>query len=206
MKRDKVKTNREVLLEQLQTAVTTEEFIALQRNGKCDRCSNYFWDGPQAKCHKNINESNCELGYKEWLESYPGENLQEKYHKKYWYFKNNCIAQNVKDLMDLLYASKTITVPTDTEAVCKMCGNQKSCTSTWCYMYYQHLLNLYNAYIREQAKKEDADKDGNDIKHKVYKPQQSITMKTFISTVLLPNIQDTVVKEKITRLLNTKTT
>lgn len=64
-------------------SLSGEAFLkAVLGQGKCNRCSNCYWDGTQAKCHKNINESSCELGVKEYLESDITENLQRKYKKK----------------------------------------------------------------------------------------------------------------------------
>lgn len=57
----------------------------MQFDGRhCKYCSNNYWDGNQARCHKNINHSSCEQGYKEYLESDISENLQKKYNKQRW--------------------------------------------------------------------------------------------------------------------------
>ena len=34
---------------------------------KCSCCSNGYWDGGQPRCHKNINNSSCEEGVREYL-------------------------------------------------------------------------------------------------------------------------------------------
>ena len=64
-------------------SLSGEEFLKVVSGvGKCKRCSNSYWDGNQELCHKNINDSSCELGLKEYLESDISENLQTKYKKK----------------------------------------------------------------------------------------------------------------------------
>lgn len=64
-------------------SLSGEEFLKVVSGvGRCKRCSNSYWDGNQELCHRNINDSSCELGLKEYLESDIGENLQIKYKKK----------------------------------------------------------------------------------------------------------------------------
>lgn len=207
--RIEVKTNRDLLMEQLQNA-STEDFISLSWYGKCSRCSNNFWDGNQDRCHVNINESSCELGYKEWLESYPEENLQEKYHKKYWCFKDCISAHLGKELVDILYISKAIAPPLEVENACKeKCCAAKSCAGTECYMYYQHILNLYNKYVKEMAEKKAEERypyskskiREDCISDYIRDIKSSFRLETFLCNVLVPKIQDKLIQGKAKQIL-----
>lgn len=174
-----MKTNKDLLSEKLQTAATVDDFIKQSTNGsnQCARCSNNYWDGSQNSCHKNTNDSSCEQGYKEWLESYPGENLQVKYHKKYGCVKDPINAYFEKEITLLLYQSKAITLPTR----CENCYEKSKCHLTDCTMYYQHILNLHQEYTRNSHKIKNVD--------------------SFIEQVLIPKIQDPVKRGHAERLI-----
>lgn len=171
-------------MEQLQGA-TTEEFIALQCTGKCGRCSNYYWDGSVSKCHEGINESNCEKGYAEWLESYPGEDLQRKYNKQYWCVKNHTHAYFMREIMDHLYFSGILISPLETETRCGHCHGRKSCAGTECFMYYQHLLNEYKVHNEKLSEEKHAE----------------ISLTQYISDALVPQIADAETRGRIKQIL-----
>lgn len=191
-----MKTNREVFTETLQKA-TTEEFVRLTTGcGKCGRCSNHFWDGSVTPCHQNINNSNCNEGYAEWLESYVGEDLQEKYNKKYWYFRDHTSAQLSRQIVDILYSTGTVDSPAEAdEKQCSCCTHKKSCTKTFCYMYYQHLHNLRDKYIEDKAKEKIKGVHGEENQKReleYYKEDigRSLRTEDFIVEVLIPQIKD----------------
>lgn len=74
-------------LEMLKQINDPAEFSRILNYGKCRRCSNYYREKNRPDyCHSTINESDCETGIKEWLESEPEHNLQAKYNKQYNHF------------------------------------------------------------------------------------------------------------------------
>ena len=83
------KTNKDLWLGW--ATIDDDLFLALiTGQGKCNRCSNSYWDGTKASCHRHINESSCEEGQREYFESYPEENLQKKYGKLIFFLRMAC--------------------------------------------------------------------------------------------------------------------
>lgn len=205
-------TNRDVFMEKL-TKASTNEFIRLITCGKCTRCSNNFWDGNQTPCHKNINDSDCDDGFAEWLEASPGDNLQEKYGKKYWYFTDHTSAQLNRMIMDLLYLSGVVVHPAkDGEKQCtERCLNHDNCSSTSCYMLWQHIMNLCEKHVEELAwdkVRKQFPRSGKNLEehrddYEYYKRDLERTMRTdvFIRDVLTPRISDERLRGKMELLL-----
>lgn len=204
-------TNKELFLIRLQNS-STEEFVRLTSLwGKCSRCSNYFWDGNQTHCHKNINESSCEKGYAEWLDARPDEDLQKKYNKRYFYFRDRVSAFLGKGIMDILYTYNAVTPPADYGE--KKCldgcfGGEKGCGNASCYMYWQHILNLYESYIEEQAKARlrsgGIAANQTALEHTTKSMSLNFKLNNFILEILIPQIQDTEMREKAKQILKFK--
>lgn len=184
-----METNREIFMNKLNDS-NMENFINLINScGKCNRCSNYYWDGNVNYCHKNTNNSSCENGQREYFESYPEENLQKKYNKKYWYCKGYDNAQSLNKLTEILYSSGVI----NWKGVdsCRYCYNkEKECylVSYKCFWPFQYLLDLHSDYVKEKIEKlSDFDKI-------VYK--EEMTFEKWLADIVIPSISDKSIRDQ----------
>lgn len=179
-----MKTNREVFMEKLQNS-DTDEFVHLIRGGgQCFRCSNYFWDGNQGECHKNINESSCEAGVAEWLEANEGENLQIRYKKKYWKFHNYTQASYARMLADILYSCGLID---KTDNRCSHCKKSECVMSTTCSSSWINIRNMAWEYTKTLIKDLDERYEAYTISQIKEKYEDEFN---FIEEVLIPKIGD----------------
>lgn len=155
-----MKTNRDIFMETFIEELkesNTERFVelisAFGSFRRCGKCSNSYWDGNHYKCHKNINKSDCQKGQMEYFESYPGDDLQKKYNKQYWYCNGYEQAQALNKLTELLYSYKVV-LWNGTE-ICKGCANKgKKCYEFHfkCYVPFQYLMDSYSDYVKEKIK------------------------------------------------------
>lgn len=191
-----MKTNREIFMddfvEKLQSS-DTERFVDLvSAHGtlrRCKNCSNSYWDGNKASCHKNINKSDCIKGQIEYFESCPGEDLKRKYNKKYWYCDSHEQAQTLHDLMELIYTCGIL--EWDGVEACKNCHHKgKKCYSHEfkCYWPFQYLLDVYSDYIKER------EKDLNEFDKLSFKDK--MTFEVWIRDVIIPSISDEKICDK----------
>lgn len=174
-----MKSNKDIFLEELQKADSSKFIGLINSRGKCWRCSNHFWDGSQSACHKNFNDSSCEEGQKEYFESYPGENLQLKYHKKYIYCKNYMDAVLKKELMVALYSSGQVEFAENSR--CNSCSDD--CIEVMCFKQYQNLIDMHRRYAK--AKYETLKTDSER-----YLLQQNFTFAVYLRDVFIPAISD----------------
>lgn len=140
-----MKTNRDLFIEKLSKSDTTQIARIINGEGKCTRCSNHYWDWNQNKCHKNINDSNCEQGQAEYLDSYPGENLQKKYHKKYFNCKNSQHAELLQKIEGILFASGVMVAEKEKleeeDLFCRFC--MKQCPTADCEKMAQIINTIH---------------------------------------------------------------
>lgn len=190
-----MKTNREIFMNELNNS-NMDNFIDLINScGKCNRCSNNYWDGNVNSCHKNINNSSCEDGQREYFESYPEENLQNKYNKKYWHCKGYSNAQSLNNLTEILYSCGVI----EWKGVdnCKYCHNKgKECysVSSKCFWLFQYLLNLHSDYVKDKIKKL------NDFDKLIYK--ENMTFEKWLTDIVIPSISDKLIRDKAEHFLD----
>lgn len=180
-----MKTNREVFMEKLQES-SIEDFIHLTTGGgKCLRCSNYFWDGNYTGCHKNINDSSCEAGIAEYLESEVGTNLQVKYNKKYGAFRSYSPAMVGKMLAEVLFQAGVVA---KLEPPCEWCKKTDCvpCDRHWC-----NILDMSRAYALELTRPYTEDDFSSEASkaRDLYKRYYNNDM-IFISEILIPRIKE----------------
>lgn len=181
-----MKTNQELFLEEL-TNASPRKFVDLISTGKCSRCSNHYWDMAQAKCHSGINDSTCEEGQAEYLESRPDEDLQAKYHKKYWSCKDREDARNKLELVRLLCKTGLI----GDEEICTRCSNREGvpCRHTDCDRKVEKLQKLYKDHIKQTT---------NQMEHlEANQVCREFTLARYLWDVLIPDITDPGIKEQI---------
>lgn len=196
-----MKTNRELFTEQLADADMSRFLDLLDGVGKCSRCSNNYWDGNQMTCHKNINDSSCKLGQSQYMKAYPTDNLQMKYHKKYYCFKDAISANIARDVMHLLYSSRTVEDPQKVVKHCSSGCHAATCTATSCYMHWQNIMNLRDAWALETTRKECDIDDEAFIREEADKLIRETPTMKYIYDVLSETISDVEVKSRVKTLI-----
>lgn len=194
-----MKTNREAFMEELQNADTNRLVELTTGYGRCHRCSNYFWDGNQGECHKNINESSCEKGMAEWFDANVGENLQIKYKKKSWKFHNYTQASYARMLADLLYSCGLVE---KTDNKCNYCRKKECVMSTICSSSWINIRNMASNYAKSLTKDLDPRYEEYTINNIRRKYEDEFV---FIEEVLLPKIEDLEVRgqaKMLVKLIN----
>ncbi len=140
-----MKTNRDLFIEKLSKSETAQIIRIMNGAGKCTRCSNHYWDWNLRKCHKNINDSDCEQGQAEYLDSYPEENLQKKYHKKYFRCKNSQHAELLQKIAGILFNSGVVVMEKkkleEEDLFCRFCTKQ--CQVADCEKMAQIINTIY---------------------------------------------------------------
>lgn len=188
-----MKTNREIFMDRLNKS-NMDDFVKLvNAYEKCSRCSNNYWDGINRPCHRNINESSCEDGQKEYFESYPDEDLQKKYNKKYWYCKGYEQARLLKELTQVIYSCGV--VEWNGIDKCEICHNKgEKCYTTnfKCSLPFQYLIDLHSNYIKVKIK------DLNDIDKMLLK--RKMTFDVWLKDTLIPSISDKEFRDKAKHL------
>lgn len=181
-----MKTNQELFLEEL-TNASPRKFVDLISSEKCSRCSNHYWDMAQNKCHSGINDSTCEEGQAEYLESRPDEDLQAKYHKKYWSCKDRKDAKNKLELVRLLCKTGLI----GDADICTRCSNREGlpCRHTDCDQKVTKLQEMYKEYIKQAASQM-----GHIEANQVF---TTFTMEKYLWNVLIPSITNPEIKEQV---------
>lgn len=181
-----METNREKFIEKLKTA-DTESFINLITGcGKCARCSNSFWDGNCTGCHKNINNSSCEEGMAQYMESRVGENLQVKYHKKYGAFRSYSHAALGRQLADILFQAGVVD---KLEPPCTSWCTADDCSG--CNRFWCNILDMSRKYADDLIEPYNDDDNSDEAvrARDLYKKYHGNDM-AFISEILVPRIKE----------------
>lgn len=187
--------NNEKLFKDELNHMHIEEFARfISAPDKCLRCSNYYWDGSQSRCHKNINDSSCVEGTLEWLESDNTDDLQSKYHKKYFTFKDKQSADIGKKILHLIYSTGMIEKLYDN---CYGCTTD-NCIEADCSTCWWNLILMQNRYIREIQHKMDP-KNTYEIQ-KFEEKYRVLT--TWLQDVIVPYISDISVKDQVIQCIN----
>lgn len=193
---EEIKTNREIYMDVLKTAGMEQFVKQITGTGKCLRCSNRYWDGNYAGCRRDCNRSSCEEGIRQYMESYPGENLQVKYHKKYLTFRSYEQAQLGHEFVSVLYKAGVVE---RLEPPCSICTRSDcpDCDRFWC-----NILDMSRHYAYELVKGYD-DKDDSleaikarELYRKYYQQDR-----TFLSEILVPKIKDDALRKEAESLV-----
>lgn len=178
-------TNREMFLEKLKS-VDMHDFVNfIIGYGKCTRCSNYYWDGIHGECHKNLNNSTCEEGIAQFMESKVGENLQNKYHKVYSGFRSYFHAALGQQLVTILFKANIVDKTEDICKVCKLndCPNCRWFLNNIIHMSQDYMDNIIKTYKENDYSIEAC--NARNLKEQYYK-----NYLIFVSEVLIPRIQE----------------
>lgn len=193
-------TNKEVFIKNLNEANMSHFVDLIIGCGKCNRCSNFFWDGNYTGCHKNMNDSSCEEGIAQYMESRVGENLQVKYHKKYGTFRSYTHAMLGKQLAEILYQAGVVDLIEPPCEWCKSDTPDKRCAD--CDRFWCNILDMSRRYAVELAK--SFDKFHQYEAHEVERKYYGNAM-VFISEILISRISEDELKvqaELLVKLIN----
>lgn len=194
-------TNREMFMENLANS-SDEEFVDLITcKGKCTRCSNYYWDANNSGCHKNMNNSSCEKGIREFMESDIDENLQLKYAKRYIVFHNHEEATAGKMIAEILYRCGV--VDKSDECECRFCAykdndeciNKRIC----CKASWINIKIMRDAYTK--SLKSELPDFGHDY-DKMMIDEKYRDVLVYIEDVLVPKIKSDENKNRISICIN----
>lgn len=184
-----MKSNRELFIEELK-ACTMAEFIGrINSAGRCGMCSNFYWDIEGERCHKDKNLSSCAAGQAEWMASYPHENLQIKYRKKYSCFLDYYHAHIMQKLATFLVAAGAVRPCAEP---CGMCiGSGKG---PECYTPILLLLKARDAYAEEKTRSFQP----AEIRRTL---EDRITLEAYLAEAVIPAIEDADARSRAERLL-----
>lgn len=184
-----IKTNREIFMEKLEAADMSRFINMITGCGKCTRCSNSYWDGNASRCHKDANNSSCEEGISQYMESRVGEDLQLKYCKKYLIFRSHHHAMLGKYLATILFQEGIVD---KSEPICEACeiNNCSKCENFW-----RNIINMSDDYKKMLIKPYVKDYTVASIESikdiEVKKMYERYSNKNiFILEILIPRIQD----------------
>lgn len=166
-------TNKAAFLQQLNTT-NTSDMIDMLLHGACGRCSNFYWDWTGTKCHKNVNESSCEKGTVEYMDSEVGDNLQVKYQKKYIHCANYYQALILEQLAPLLFSSGVVN-PDGKNCEYRCHG---TCEYAICDQQPEVIQLQWMRYNHQSQEK-------------------PLTLPEYIHTVLVPKIEDISLRERV---------